>query len=176
VVASSVCSRAVPLTLRSSRCAPACGLRARLTSNVRASGASRPHHANPNQRFSEVGVPCPRQPFSRSEGNRIENASRSHNERYSRGRCLHRRSSRRTARNDLGGGAFDTPAQLFQGEEFVRARFFAAQYAAPVPEPNSALLNSALLVGLGCIALIFVRRKSLRILASDAEPRASQGI
>jgi hypothetical protein len=39
----------------------------------------------------------------------------------------------------VGGGAFSTPAQLFQGEEFVRARFFAAQ-DVPVPESSTWLL------------------------------------
>ena len=71
---------------------------------------------------------------------------------------------------EVGGGAFDTPAQLFQGEEFVRARFFAAQDAAPVPEPNSALL-----VALGCVAILIVRRRSSYVLASDAGPRGLQG-
>jgi hypothetical protein len=45
----------------------------------------------------------------------------------------------------LGGGAFSTPAQLFQGEEFVRAGFFASEEGST---PNNPFLPSSVMNGI----------------------------
>ncbi len=51
----------------------------------------------------------------------------------------------------IGGNTFATPGQVFQGEDFVRGQFFAAQ---AVPEPASWLL-----VGLGLFGIKLFRRR-----------------
>lgn len=58
----------------------------------------------------------------------------------------------------VGGGGFQVPAALFQGESFVRAQFFVAEaVAAPVPEPENYAL---MLAGLRVMGLIARRRRT----------------
>jgi len=59
----------------------------------------------------------------------------------------------------VGGGAFDVPAVLFQGESFVRAQFFVAEaIATPVPEPEIFLL-----MGVGAAFAFVARRRAVRV-------------
>jgi hypothetical protein len=53
----------------------------------------------------------------------------------------------------VGGGSFATPGVLFQGENFVRGRFFVAE---AIPEPETYAM---LLAGLGLLGFVARRRK-----------------
>ena len=55
--------------------------------------------------------------------------------------------------NVVGGGAFDAPVSLFQGESFVRAEFLAFE-SLPVPEPGTLAL-----LGLGFAGMAVLRRR-----------------
>ena len=55
--------------------------------------------------------------------------------------------------NVLGGGAFEAPISLFQGENFVRAEFHAFE-SLPVPEPGTLAL-----LGLGFAGMAAMRRR-----------------
>jgi len=55
--------------------------------------------------------------------------------------------------NVLGGGAFEAPISLFQGENFVRAEFHAFE-SLPVPEPGTLSL-----LGLGFAGMAAMRRR-----------------
>jgi len=55
--------------------------------------------------------------------------------------------------NVVGGGAFETPISLFQGENFVRAEFHAFE-SLPVPEPGTLAL-----LGLGFAGMAAMRRR-----------------
>jgi hypothetical protein len=55
--------------------------------------------------------------------------------------------------NVVGGGAFEAPISLFQGENFVRAEFLAFE-SLPVPEPGTLVL-----LGLGFAGMAAMRRR-----------------
>jgi hypothetical protein len=55
--------------------------------------------------------------------------------------------------NVVGGGVFETPISLFQGENFVRAEFHAFE-SLPVPEPGTLAL-----LGLGFAGMAAMRRR-----------------
>lgn len=55
--------------------------------------------------------------------------------------------------NVVGGGAFEAPISLFQGESFVRAEFHAFE-SLPVPEPGTLAL-----LGLGFAGMATMRRR-----------------
>lgn len=55
--------------------------------------------------------------------------------------------------NIVGGGLFETPISLFQGENFVRAEFLAFE-SLPVPEPGTLAL-----LGLGFAGMAAMRRR-----------------
>jgi len=55
--------------------------------------------------------------------------------------------------NVVGGGAFEAPISLFQGETFVRAEFLAFE-SLPVPEPGTLAL-----LGLGFAGMAAMRRR-----------------
>lgn len=55
--------------------------------------------------------------------------------------------------NVVGGGAFEAPISLFQGENFVRAEFLAFE-SLPVPEPGTLAM-----LGLGFAGMAAMRRR-----------------
>lgn len=57
------------------------------------------------------------------------------------------------AGNIVGGGVFEAPISLFQGENFVRAEFLAFE-SLPVPEPGTLAL-----LGLGFAGMAAMRRR-----------------
>jgi hypothetical protein len=60
----------------------------------------------------------------------------------------------------VGTGVFNVPGQMFQGEEFVRAQFFAAEgvAVAPIPEPETYAM---MLAGLAVLGAAARRRKEI---------------
>jgi hypothetical protein len=63
----------------------------------------------------------------------------------------------------VGSGSFDVPGQMFEGENFVRAQFFAAQevVVAAIPEPETYALMVAGLAVLGAVARRRIGRSQL---------------